>query len=296
MPPNLTLINSCRTAGWRRLALAGAFLLLAAGGLLAQTPGEPPAAELTQGLPARADLEQRLGAQIPLDLAFTDETGQSVTLRRYFGPRPVILQMGYNHCWLMCDVVTGALVRSLQDLRLDPGTDFDVLFVSIDPHETWQLAAKKRAEYIRSFGRSKTGPGWHFLTGHEPEIRALADAVGFHYFYDPPSQQFAHPSGLMITTPDGILSKYFYGVEYDPGALRQSLLEASGGTVGSKVQALLLLCYHWNPMTGKYGWLISLVLKTLCLGTVAALGGYIAVHLRRDARERRLAETPPLAP
>ena len=281
---------------WPRIALMGAVMLLAVGELRAQAPGTPVKTELAQGLPARADLEQRLGAQIPLDLTFTDETGQSVSLRRYFGSRPVIIQMGYNHCWLMCDVVTGALVRSLQDLRLDPGTDFDVVFVSIDPRETWQLAAKKRAEYIRSFGRSKTGPGWHFLTGREPEIRALADAVGFHYFYDPPSQQFAHPSGLMIATPGGVLSKYFYGVEYDPTLLRQSLLEASGGTVGSRVQALLLLCYHWNPMTGKYGWLISLVLKTLCLGTVAALGGYIAFHLRREARQRRLAETLPLAP
>ena len=270
--------------------------LFAVGSLRAQAPGEPAATDLLHGLPARADLEQRLGAQIPLDLTFTDETGQSVPLRRYFGRRPVILQLGYNHCWLMCDVVTGALVRSLQDLRLDPGTDFDVLFVSIDPRESWQLAAKKRTEYIRGFGRSKTGPGWHFLTGNAPEIQALASAVGFHYFYDPPSQQFAHPSGLMVVTPDGVLSKYFYGVEYDPGVLRQSLLEASGGTVGSKVQALLLLCYHWNPMAGKYGWLISLVLKVLCLGTVAALGGYIVVHLRRDAHARRLAEAQPLAP
>ncbi len=296
MPPNSTLINSCPLTGHRWIAAVGACLLFAVGGLHAQVPGKLAANNIMQGLPARADLEQRLGAQIPLDLTFTDETGQSVPLRRYFGQRPIILQMGYNHCWLMCDVVTGALVRSLQDLRLNPGTDFDVVFVSIDPRESWQLAAKKRAEYIRGFGRSKTGPGWHFLTGRAPEIQALSEAVGFHYFYDPPSQQFAHPSGLMIATPSGVLSKYFYGVEYDPNALRLSLLEASGGTVGSKVEALLLLCYHWNPLAGKYGWLISLVLKILCLGTVAALGGYIVVHLRRDARQRRLAEINLLAP
>ena len=277
----------------RCLALLCVLVVCAATGLHAQVP---TATGLTNGLPARADLEQRLGAKIPLDLAFTDETGQGATLRQYFGRRPVILQLGYNHCWLMCDVVTGALVRSLQDLRLDPGTDFDVVFVSIDPSETWQLAAKKRAEYVRSFGRTKTGPGWHFLTGKEPVIRALADAVGFHYFYDPASGQFAHPSGLMIATPDGVLSKYFYGVEYDPTLLRQSLLEAAGGSVGSRVEALLLLCYHWNPMSGRYGWVIALVLKTLCLGTVAALGGYIVLHLRRDARRRQLAEAEPLSP
>ncbi len=249
-----------------------------------------------QTLSARADLEQKLGAQIPLDLTFTDETGQTVPLRHFFGERPVVLQMGYNHCWLMCDVVTGALVRSLQDLRLDPGRDFDVVFVSIDPNETWQLAAKKRDAYIRSYGRSKTGPGWHFLTGQKPQIDALADAVGFHFFYDPPSQQFAHPSGLMIATPQGVLSKYFYGVEYDPTLLRQSILDASGGTIGSRVQALLLLCYHWNPLTGKYGVIISRTIKILCLGTVALLGGWMFVWLRRDARQRQLAEENPLSP
>ena len=263
-------------------------LLLAptAGRLRAQDAGRPPE------LPGRADLEQRLGAQVPLDLTFTDETGQAVALRRFFGTRPVVLQLGYNHCWLMCDVVTGALVRSLQNLRLDPGRDFDVVFVSIDPQETWQTAAKKRAEYIRHYGRAKTGSGWHFLTGRAPEIAALADAVGFHFFYDPPSQQFAHPSGIMVATPQGVLSKYFYGVEFEPGPLRESLLAAAGGTVGSRVQALLMLCYHWNPLSGKYGPLISVVLKVLCLATVAALGTFVVVSLRREARRRATVETP----
>ena len=274
--------GACAVRGF----LCALFLLVAFPALHAQSPQ----------LPARADLEQRLGAQVPLDLPFTDETGQTVSLRRFFGERPVILQMGYNHCWLMCDVVTGALVRSLQDLRLDPGSDFEVVFVSIDPRETWQLAAKKRAEYLRSYGRAKTGPGWHFLTGHDPEIHVLADAVGFHYFYDPPSGQFAHPSGLIVATPRGVASKYFYGVEFDPGLLRQALLEASSGTVGSRVEALLLLCYHWNPLTGRYGVLIARVLKGMCLGTVALLGGFITVSLRREARQRRPAAGGPLAP
>ena len=274
-----------------RLLTATALFSLPPAVLCAQSPDPLPPAATSAGLPARADLEQHLGAHIPLDLPFTDETGRTVALRRYFGERPVILQMGYNHCWLMCDVVTGALVRSLQDIRLNPGTDFNVLFVSIDPTETWQLSAKKRASYLRSYGRSKTGPGWHFLTGQAPQIKALADAVGYHFFYDPPSQQFAHPSGLMVATPDGVLSKYFYGVEYDPHVLRQAILDAAGGTVGSRVQALLLLCYHWNPLTGKYGLLISRVLKAMCLGTVAVLGGFIIYWLRRDARQRQLAPT-----
>jgi protein SCO1/2 len=259
----------------------------------AQAQNPAPGANTLPGLPARADLEQKLGAQVPLDLTFNDEAGRRVPLRRYFGERPVVLQLGYNHCWLMCDVVTGALVRTLQDLRLDTGRDFDVIFVSIDPRETWQLAAKKRAQFIRSYGRSRTGQGWHFLTGNQPEIAALASAVGFHYFYDPPSRQFAHPSGIMICTPSGVLSKYFYGVEFDPHQLRQALLQAAGGTIGTRVEALLLLCYHWNPLTGKYGLLISRVIKTLCLGSVALLGGYIIASLRREARQRRLAEGTP---
>ena len=146
-----------------RTATRALFLLfLLSAPARAGSPDPLPPAATTQGLPARADLEQHLGAHIPLDLAFTDEAGQKVSLRRYFGERPVILQMGYNHCWLMCDVVTGALVRSLQDIRLNPGTDFNVLFVSIDPTETWQLSAKKRASYIRSYGRSKTAPAGIF--------------------------------------------------------------------------------------------------------------------------------------
>jgi protein SCO1/2 len=298
MSRKLTLISHCaarRRAGATLLTLL-LLLAVAVSRLSAQAPNLPPRLDLEQKLPGRADLEQKLGAQIPLDLTFTDETGQVVPLRHFFGARPVILQLGYNHCWLMCDVVTGALVRSLQDLRLDTGRDFDVVFVSIDPRETWQSAARKRTDFVRSYGRSKTGQGWHFLIGQQPQITALASAVGFHYFYDPPSQQFAHPSGIMIATPQGVLSKYFYGVEYDPHLLRQSLLEASGGTVGSRVESLLLLCYHWNPMSGKYGLIISRVIKVLCLGTVALLIGFIIVSLRREARRRGLAEAPPFSP
>ena len=272
--------------GASRLAiLLGALLLLA-----------PFAAALAQDqkLPARADLEQKLGAELPLNLPFTDETGKTAPLSTYFQGRPVILQLGYNHCWLMCDVVTGALVRSLQDLKLSPGTDFDVVFVSIDPNETWQLSAKKKAGFIRSYGRSKAGTGWHFLTGAQPDIQELADAVGFHFFYDPPSRQFAHPSGIMVVTPQGRLAKYFYGVEFNPALLRAALLAASAGTIGSKVETLLLLCYHWNPLTGKYGTLIAGVLKAGCLSTVALLAAYIIHHLRREARERRLEPPAPL--
>ena len=239
-----------------------------------------------QKLPARADFEQKLGSQIPLNLSFTDETGRSTTLDTLFGRRPVILQLGYNRCWLLCDVVTGALVRSLQDLTLNPGRDFDVIFVSIDPSESWQLGARKKAEYVRSYGRLKTDSGWHFLVGNEPAIKTLAAAVGFHYFQDPASGQFAHPSGIVVATPQGRLSKYFYGVEFDPQKLRWALLDASDGTVGSPVDRLLLLCYHWNPLTGKYGLLILRGLQVGCLGTCGLLGGLIYFWLRRERRQR----------
>jgi protein SCO1/2 len=273
-----------RTAPFPAMALWLALCLIAFTPLHAQE----------QKLPARADLEQKLGAELPLNLAFTDETGKTVRLATYFQQRPVILQLGYNHCWLMCDVVTGALVRSLQDLRLTPGIDFDVVFVSIDPRETWQLSAQKKARFIRSYGRSPAGAGWHFLTGSQANIQALADTVGFHFFYDPPSGQFAHPSGITVITPQGRISKYFYGVEFSPTLLRLALVQAGGETIGSKVQALLLLCYHWNPLAGKYGWLIALLLKIGCLATVGVLAAYIAAQLRREARERRLE--PPATP
>ena len=246
-----------------------------------------------QKLPARADFEQKLGSQIPLDLTFTDETGKSTTLGALFGSRPIILQLGYNRCWLLCDVVTGALVRSLQDLKPNPGRDFDVVFVSIDPSETWQLGARKKAAYIRHYGREKTSSGWHFLVGGEPAIQALAAAVGFHYFYDAPSRQFAHPSGIVVATPQGRISKYFFGVEFDPPKLRWALVEASGGAIGSPVDQLLLLCYHWNPLVGKYGRLILQSLQVGCFGTCALLGGFIFYWLRRDRRQRLKTDLVP---
>ena len=244
-----------------------------------------------QQLPARADLEQKLDTQIPLDLKFRDETGKTIALASLFHKRPVILQMGYLKCWLMCDVVTGGLIRSLQDLRLTPGQDFDVLFVSIDPNETWQLAARKQAEYVKTYGQQKTAHGWHFLTGDEPQIKALAQAVGFHYFYDKDAQQFAHPSGIMVLTPGGRLAKYFYGIEFEPRDLRPAILQAGAGGIGSKVQTLLLLCYHWNPLTGKYGLLIAHVIMGGCIATVTFLFGFITYWLWRDAKKRRLQPT-----
>lgn len=241
-----------------------------------------------QKLPARADLEQKLDAQLPLDLKFRDDTGALVPLSTYFHKRPVVLQMGYYRCWLMCDVVTGGLLRSLQDIRLTPGRDFDVVFVSIDPKENWKIAAQKKSEYVKMYGQRKTAAGWHFLTGNEPEIQALAQAVGFHYFYDKKADQFAHPSGVMVLTPEGRVAKYFYGIEYNPRDLRLALIESSHGHIGSPVDQLLLLCYHWNPLTGKYGLIISRVLSGACAATVAVLGAFIGFWFWREGRQRRL--------
>jgi protein SCO1 len=263
--------------GWpMRLGLSVVLAIAAGATLFAQE----------QKLPARADFEQKLGSQIPLNLSFTDETGKSTTLGALFRSRPIILQLGYNRCWLLCDVVTGALVRSLQDVKLNPGRDFDVVFVSIDPSESWQLGARKKAEYVRHYGREKTSSGWHFLVGSEPAIQALTAAVGFHYFYDAASRQFAHPSGIMVATPQGRISKYFFGVEFDPPKLRWALVEASGGAIGSPVDQLLLLCYHWNPLVGKYGRLVFQSLQVGCFGTCALLGGFIFYWLRRERRQR----------
>lgn len=248
-----------------------------------------------QKLPSRADIEQKLNAQIPRDLKFRDETGQIVPFSTYFGKRPVILQMGYYKCWLLCDVVTGGLVRSLQEMRLTPGKDFEIVFVSIDPREDWKTAARKKAEYVKLYGRDEKGVGWHFLTGDESQIKALAQAVGFHYFYDNEARQFAHGSGVMVLTPGERLSRYFYGIEFDPKSLRLALVQASNGKIGTPVDTLLLLCYHWNPLTGKYGLLISRVITAGCVVTVGLLGSFIAFWLWREkVRNRSLGGTVPV--
>lgn len=230
-------------------------------------------------------VDQKLNEQVPLDLPFLDETGKSVRLRDYFGERPVVLALVYYECPMLCTQVLNGLVRSLQNLNLDVGRQFTVLSVSINPRETPELALAKQKMYTGIYGRSGGSAGWHFLTGQQPAIEQLAKSVGFRYAYDPVSGQYAHATAIMVLTPEGKISRYFYGIEYPSRDLRLGLVEASAGKVGSPVDQVLLFCYHYDPTTGKYGLVISNIVRAAGLATALALGIFMVVMFRRERYE-----------
>ncbi len=211
--------------------------------------------------------EQRLQEFIPLDVVFWDETGRQVPLRAYFGRQPVILSLVYYDCPNLCTLV-------------------NVLIVSINPDDTPALAAAKKAQYVRGYGRAGAVNGWHFLTGSSEAIQRLAQAVGFHYTYDTAREQFTHASGMMVLTPQGQLARYFYGVEYAPRDVRLSLVEAAADKIGSPIDQLLLLCYHYDPQSGTYSLAILRALRVAGVATVVALGTGVGVMLHRERRKR----------
>lgn len=243
--------------------------------------GQP--APILQGV----GIDQKLNAQVPLDLVFRDESGRAVALREYFGERPVILSLVYYECPMLCTLILNGLLRSLRALSFTAGREFIVLTVSFDPREGPELAAAKKRAYVRSYGRSEAERGWHFLTGEEAAIRRLTEAVGFRYAFDAETGQFAHASGIMVLTPQGRVARYFYGIEYAPRDLRLGLVEAAQGKIGSPVDQLLLYCYHYDPKTGRYSMLIMNVLRLAGAATVLALGGFMLAMFRRERRKKR---------
>jgi protein SCO1/2 len=232
-----------------------------------------------------------LDQQLPLDLTFRDETGKPVQLREYFGEKPVILYFAYYDCPMLCTLVTNGLIRTLRTLTFSAGKEFNVLTVSIDPREKPPLAAMKKQIYLQSYSRAGAERGWHFLTGEEQAIHQLTQAAGFRYAYDEKSNQFMHASGIMVLTPQGRISHYFYGIEFAPRDVRLGLVEASAGKIGSAVDQILLLCYHYDPAAGKYGLLIMRIVQISGLLTACALGSYIFMQLRRERRQQ-MAGTP----
>jgi protein SCO1/2 len=236
----------------------------------------------------KVDFTQNLDVQVPLDLPFRDETGRIVHLSDYFGKKPVLLNLVYFECPMLCTEVLNGTVRTLRALPLTVGKEFNVLTVSFDARETPALAAAKKNVYLDRYGRKGSRDGWAFLTGPESSIKALADAVGFHYAYDKEINQFAHASGIMILTPQGRVSHYFFGVEYPAQAVRLSLVEASHGGIGSPVDKLLLYCYHYDPATGRYGLVIMRVMRVAGLATLAVLVLFVVLMLVRE-RTRRLS-------
>lgn len=253
---------------------------------------------LTENQLSNISFDQQLNSQVSLELPFRDENGKAVTLRDYFGEKPVVLVLGYYSCPMLCTLVFNGMVESMNDMRWSIGDQFNVLYVSIDSKETPELAAAKKQTYLRRYGRAGASAGWHFLTGDEPNIRKLADEVGFHYAYDLSVKQYAHPSGLMVLTPDGKMAKYFFGVQFSSPGLYAALQDAAKHKVGSPIERLILLCFHYSPIHGKYGALIMNAVRVFAAITLAVMA-WLFIGLIRGERKRRqepltpaMSETP----
>jgi len=232
-------------------------------------------------------LEQKLGAQVPLDVEFHDEAGRTVTLKDYFGRRPLILSLVYYSCQDLCPLTLDGLVRGMRPLSFNIGDQFDVLTVSFDRRDTSALAAAKKRDFVKQYSRPGAEKGWHFLTGDETAIQRLTEAVGFRYNYESENDRFGHATGIILLTPDGKIARYFYGIEFSPRDLRLSLIEASAKKIASPIDQLLLFCYHYDPATGKYSLLVMNLVRLAGIATVLVLVIFIAVMLRRD-RSRKL--------
>ncbi|HEX5446626.1 MAG TPA: SCO family protein [Pirellulales bacterium] len=239
------------------------------------------------GLVSQIGIDQRLGEQLPLDLELRDETGQTVKLGDYFREQPVVLMLVYYRCPMLCTQVANGFLKSSQAIKYAIGHDYQVVTVSFDPRETTELAAEKKASYVRAYRREGAAAGWHFLTGDEEALRRLTESVGFRYRYDPKSDQYAHASGIMVATPDGKLSRYFYGIEYEPSYLRMALIESSQGRIGTPVEKVLLMCFHYDPLTGKYGLAIAAALRLGGALTMLLLGGFLIAMYRKERRRSR---------
>lgn len=256
---------------------------------------------------AEVGFDQKLGAEIPLDLAFLDEQGQEVQLRSFFGQRPVILAPVYYGCPMLCTQVLNGLTASLRALGLEPGKDFQIVTFSINPAEEPRLAAEKKEKYLKSLGKPEVAPAWHFLSAlplpsparlpaanGEPQgpgadnIHALAQSIGFRYWYDRELGHYAHQPGIVVLTPSGRISKYLFGIEFDARTLKYGLIEASEGKVGTVVDQLMMLCFHYDPATGKYGLVLTSVMQITGAVFLLLLAGFIVLQLRRDRRVARL--------
>ena len=255
---------------------------------------QPARAQLSdpmQSVGVRPDLlkevgiDQKLNQQIPLDLIFHDENGNTVKLGQFFGQKPVILSLVYFNCPMLCTQVLNGMEASMKGLPMDAGNQFEAVTVSIDPSDKPVVASVKKQMYVGMYGRPNAAQGWHFLTGDAPQIKALADSVGFRYAYDADSKQFAHASAIVVLTPQGKISKYFYGIEYSPRDLRLGLVEASAEKIGTPVDSILLFCYHYDPSTGKYGLIINRLIQAGGLLTVLAIGVTMLVLFRRERYE-----------
>lgn len=272
--------------------LAVAFLVTVAAAQMNNGVMSPPANVRPPRL-QNVGIEQHLDAQVPPDLAFVDDTGKAVKLGDYFGRKPLILNLVYFNCTMLCGEELAGLASAMRLVKFDVGDQFEVITVSFDPHDTPEMAAAKKKDYVGRYGRANAATGWHFLTGPADSINALTKAVGFQYQYDPKSSQFAHATAIMVLTPEGHISRYFYGIDFPPKDLRMGLVEASQKKIGNTVDAVLLYCYHYDPQTGKYGAMVANILRLGAAATIALLGGLILIlwRLDRSAVKKAAAKT-----
>jgi protein SCO1 len=250
----------------------------------------PIAAHTPPEILKNAGIEQKLGTQLPVKTAFRDQTGAAVSLQNYLSDKPAVLVFSYFECPMLCPLVLEGLVRSLKPLALDVGREFDVVVISIDERDRPESARKKETEVIHRYGRDGGAAGWHFLTGEKSAIQEVTGSAGFNYAWDEASKQYVHASGIFVLTPRGEIARVLYGIDYAPRDLRLALVEAAGGTIGSAIDQLLLYCYHYDPLTGKYGLVIMSALRLAGLTTVLAIASFIATMLKRERRARREAE------
>ena len=283
---------------WRTLAAACVLVLSCAIGVHAQVS---PTGQKQMGEPADDKLptllhgvtvEQHLNQLLPLDATFTNETGNTVKLGQYFdGKRPVLLALVYYKCPILCSEELKGLTGALEMVSYQPGKDFQIVAISIDPTETPAVAASKKREYVKYYGHPESAPGWHFLTGQQPAIDAVAKATGFGYVRTPgpdgKSNQFAHASAIQIVTPEGKIAQYYLGVEYSPQDLRLGLIEASNHKIGTPVDTILTYCYRYDPTLNRHSLLIARIVQAGCLLTVLILGSYMLVMFRRDIKTSR---------
>jgi protein SCO1 len=280
----------------KRISRKGAALALAAWSAVAAFPVR--AQDRAEPLPGELEgigITEHLGDSLPLALEFQDEDGKTVRLGDFFdGRRPVILNLVYFSCPMLCTLVVNGVVSGMKGIPWTLGREFVNVTVSIDPAESPTLAARKKATYLESYGRPGVGADWHFLTGKQESITRLADAVGFRYRFNPQTREFIHTAGTFICTPEGRLSRYLYGIQYEPQTLKFALSEASSNRIGSTADKLVLFCFHYDAATGRYAPAAARLMRLVGGLVAAALAGFLLVLRRQDARRRRVAA--PAAP
>lgn len=247
----------------------------------------------TTGLPnalQEVGIEQKLDTQLPLETKFFDENGKEVALGEYFGKKPVIIALVYYECPMLCNEVLNGLVRSIKPLGFEAGKEFDVVAISFDSREKPEIAKAKKETYLANYNRPGSEKGWHFLTGSQESIDKITNAVGFKYKWDEATKQFAHAGGVQVATPDGKLARYFYGIEYAPKEIQFGLIEAAKYKIGNPVEQLMLYCYHYDPSTGKYGFVIMRAMRLAGIATLFGMAAMLLILWRYKGNNKRVGK------